>query len=107
MLQSLKNIFVFTQGLTWLVFKKDFQCRWECNFFGITDTPDTLSQQFKLIRENITVGVIFYYSCWLEYNMFGNTELLQMFWEFNSEAVSERVSYASVFGALLYEYLSF
>ena len=24
MLQSLKNIFVFTQGLTWLVFKKDF-----------------------------------------------------------------------------------
>ena len=41
MLQSLKNIFVFTQGLTWLVFKKDFQCRWECNFFGITDTLDT------------------------------------------------------------------
>ena len=41
MLQSLKNIFVFTQGLTWLVFKKDFQYRWECNFFGITDTPDT------------------------------------------------------------------
>lgn len=39
--------------------------------------------------------------------MFGNTELLQMFWEFNSEAVSERVSYASVFGALLYDYLTF
>ena len=38
--------------------------------------------------------------------MFGNTELLQMFWEFNS-AVSERVSYASVFGALLHDYLTF
>ena len=105
MLQSLKNIFVFTQGLTWLVFKR-LSISLGVQFLWHIWYPWHVSQQFKLIRENITVGVIFYYSCRLEYNMFGNTELLQMFWEFNS-AVSERVSYASVFGALLHDYLTF